>query len=145
MKESNFSFWQKWLTYANVLTVLVGMSVAFLGDSLIWELHNDGSKEVFFSGEFPMEVVPFKKWLFGIIGGTIVGFHVLCIFISENAFKKKEPWAYWALWIGLLSWFAIDTGISLFYGAMHNVYLVNLVALFLIGLPLLMTAKAFRL
>lgn len=144
MKQSKFLFWQKWLTYANVLTVLVGISVAFAGDSFIWELHNNASKEVFFAGNFPAEVVPYKKWLFGIIGGTIVGFHVLCIFISENAFKKKEPWAYWALWIGLISWFLIDSSISLFHGAIHNLYLVNLVALFLIGLPLLMTAKEFK-
>ena len=41
-----FLFWQRWLTYANVLTVGVGL-------------------------------LPFKNWLFGIIGGTIVGFHLL--------------------------------------------------------------------
>ena len=84
-----------------------------------------------------------KKWLFGIIGGTIVGFHLLMILISENAFKQKEKWAYQAMWGGLLSWFVIDSSISWYYGAIHNIVLINLVALFLIGLPLIMTRKAF--
>lgn len=74
----------------------------------------------------------------------LVGYHILMIFISENAFKKKEPWAYKAMWVGLLSWFLIDSGISVYYGAIHNLVLINLVALILIGLPLIMTRKKFK-
>ena len=97
----------------------------------------------FNSNEFHPEVLKLKNWLFGIIGGTIVGFHILMIMISENAFKNKEPWAYKAMWMGMLSWFCIDSGISIYYGAIHNVVMINLVALFLIGLPLVMTRKEF--
>ncbi len=144
MKEQQFIFWQKWLTYANVMTILVGILVAFAGNSFVFEIHNDYTREVFFNGtEFSPEILNFKNWLFGIIGGSIVGFHVLMILISENAFKKKEPWAYKAMWLGLLIWFFIDSGISLYYGAIHNVVLINLAALILIGLPLIMTRKAF--
>ena len=73
-----------------------------------------------------------------------MGFHVLMIMISENAYKKKERWAYKALWYGLLSWFVIDSGISIYYKAIYNVVLINLVALILIGLPLVMTRNEFR-
>lgn len=147
MKSDNnkFNFWQKWLTYANVITIGVGILVAFAGNSIFLELHNDYTKEVFFSGnEFDTNILAFKNWLFGIIGGTIVGFHVLMVMISENSFKKKEIWAYKAMWFGLLSWFLIDCGISIYYGAIHNVILINIVALFLIGLPLVMTRKEFK-
>ena len=64
--------------------------------------------------------------------------------ISENAFKEKEVWAYKALWLGLISWFCIDSGISIYYGAIHNIVLINIVALILIGLPLVMTRKEFK-
>jgi hypothetical protein len=48
-------------------------------------------KKCFFAGDdFSPEVRKFKNWLFGIIGGTIVGFHLLMSPISENAFKWKE-------------------------------------------------------
>ena len=145
MTDEKFMFWQKWLTYANILTVLVGLLVAFAGNSIFFDVHNQYTKDVFFEGRaIEGNVLNFKNWLFGIIGGTIVGFHVLMIMISEHAFKNKEHWAYWALWSGLMSWFVIDSSISVYYGAIHNLVLINLIALVLIGLPLVMTRQAFR-
>lgn len=145
MDETKFNFWQKCLTYANVITIGVGILVAFAGNSVIFELHNNYTKEIFFdSGEFEPHILKFKNWLFGIIGGTIVGFHVLMVMISENSFKKKEMWAYKAMWYGLLSWFLIDSGISIYYGAIHNVIIINIVALILIGIPLVVTRKEFK-
>ena len=140
-----FRFWQKWLTWANVLTLGMGLLVAFAGNSIFFETHNDFTKDVFFNGnDFDPNVLHLKNWLFGIIGGTIIGFHLLMIFISENSFKNKETWAYNAMWAGILSWFVVDSSISWYYGAIHNIVLINLVALFLIGLPLVMTRKEFR-
>lgn len=144
MEESKFRFWQKCLTYANVMTVMVGLLVAFAGNSFVFDLHNSYTLDVFFQGEeLPDDVLRFKNWLFGIIGGTIVGFHLLMIMIAENAFKQKEKWAYNAMWLGLLSWFVIDSSISVYYGAIHNLIIINIVALVLIGIPLLMTRREF--
>lgn len=144
MEEPKFLFWQKLLTWANVLTLGVGLLVAFAGNSIFFKMHNEYTKEIFFQ-ETPLEgsLLFFKNWMFGIIGGTIVGFHFLMIMISENAFKKKEKWAYQALWGGLMFWFIIDSSISIYYGAIHNLVMINLVALILIGIPLIMTRKAF--
>lgn len=144
MDMSKFMFWQKWLTYANVLTIGVGLLVAFFGNSIFLEIHNDYTVNVFFGGvPLTRETLKLKNWLFGVAGGTIVGFHLLMVFISENAFKKRERWAYLAMWYGLLSWFIIDSSISVYYGAVYNVVLINLVALVIIGLPLLVVRKAF--
>lgn len=127
------------------MTIGVGLLCAFAGNSIFFDLHNSQTQEVFFAGEeFSSEVLELKNWLYGIIGGTIVGFHTLMVFISENAFKKKERWAYRAMWFGMISWFLIDSGLSYYWGAVHNVILINLPALVLIGLPLIMTRKAFR-
>lgn len=143
-EDKRFNFWQKWLTYANVFTIGVGLLVAFAGNSLFFGLHNDYTKEVFLNGnDFEPNILEFKNWLFGIIGATIVGFHVLMVMISENSFKRKELWAYKAMWYGLLSWFIIDTAISIYYGAIHNVVIINIFALALIGTPLVMTRKEF--
>lgn len=142
IKEANFTFWQRWLIGANVFTLAVGLMVAFAGSSLFLELHNQYANLVFFEGkEMEPEILRYKNWLYGIIGGTIVGFHLLMIMIAIYPYKKKEKWAYWALWMGLLSWFLIDTSISIFYKAYFNVLLINLPALILLGLPLLMTFK----
>ena len=59
-------------------------------------------------------------------------------------FPKKQPAVLrqWSIrW--LLSWFVIDSGVSIYYSAIYNVVLINLVALMLIGLPLLMTRNEF--
>ena len=142
--DKSFHFWQKWLTYANVITVFVGLVVAFFGNSFLFDLHNTATQDLFFGGEpFTPEVLKMKNWLFGIIGGTIVGFHLLMIMISENAFKRKEKWAYDAMWLGLLSWFLIDSSISFYYGAIYNIIMINIVALILIGIPLSMTFRTF--
>lgn len=142
--NTSFHFWQKCLTYANVITVIVGILAAYFSNSFIFDMYNGYTKEVFFdSAEFNPEVMRLKNWLTGIIGATIVGFHVLMIMISENAFKKKEPWAYRAMWYGILSWFIIDGSVSIYYGAIYNIVMINLVALVLIGIPLIMTRKDF--
>ncbi|WP_291785002.1 hypothetical protein [Cecembia sp.] len=144
MGKTKFDFWQKWLTYANVMTIGIGVLVAFAGNSFFFDIHNHYTKEVFLDGSgFEDNILKFKNWLFGIIGGTIVGFHILMVMISENSFKKKEKWAYKAMWMGILSWFIIDSGISIYYGAIHNVVIINMVALAFIGLPLIMTRKEF--
>ncbi len=63
--------------------------------------------------------------------------------ISENSFKEKEVWTYQAMWYGLLSWFVMDSGVSTYQGAIHNVLLMNVIALVLIGIPLIITRQAF--
>jgi hypothetical protein len=131
--NDRFEFWRKCLLWANIMTIGVGLVVAFAGNSLVLSPHNHATQELFFNGT-PMDVnvLKFKNWLFGIIGGTIVGFHVLMVFIINHSFKNREVWAYRAMWWGLLSWFVIDSGISFYYKAYHNIYLINLVALVLI-------------
>ena len=144
VEKNKFIFWQKWLTWANIMTIGVGLMVAFGGNTFFFEAHNHYTRDVFFGSEaFPEQTLMFKNWLFGIIGGTIVGFHVLMVMISEYAFKEQQKWAYHAMWYGLLSWFVIDSGVSFYYGAIHNIVLINLVALVLIGLPLVMTRGSF--
>lgn len=144
MPAKKFEFWQKFLTYANVMTLFVGIFVAFAGNSFLFEIHNNYTQDLFFEGkELPENALFFKNWLFGIIGATTVGFHLMMIAISENAFKKKEKWAYYTLCLGLLSWFLIDSSISAYYGAIYNLVLINLPALIIIGIPLLATRKEF--
>lgn len=144
MEDKKFLFWQKWLTYANVMAIIVGFLVAFAGNSFVFEIHNEYTQKVFFeSNTLQPDVLNLKNWLFGIIGGTIVGFHVLMVMISENSYKNKELWAYKAMWIAMVTWFLIDSSISLYYGAIHNVVLINLVSLVLIIIPLIMTRKEF--
>lgn len=145
MKEGRFRFWRKWLIVANLMTVGIGIMAAFAGNVTLLRPWNTGIGQVFFQGEAPgPETLPLKNWLMGIIGGTIVGFHVLMTLIAWIPFAKKEKWSWYACWAGLLSWFCIDSSVSAYYGAWFNLYLINGVALIAIGLPLAMTWRAFK-
>ena len=42
-----FNFWQKWLTNVNILSVLLGLIVAFWSDSFIFDVYNNYTKEAF--------------------------------------------------------------------------------------------------
>lgn len=58
MNDKRFSFWQKWLTYANIITIGVGILAAFAGNSFVFDLHNEFTKDVFFnSSEFHTDVL----------------------------------------------------------------------------------------
>ena len=145
MTARQFNFWRKWLTLSNIMAVIAGLIVAFAGNSLLLEIHNDMTKESIFGGQdYSPEVMQLKNWLFGIIGGTIVGFHLLMIFISENAFKRKERWGYFAMWIAMTSWFLIDSSLSIYFGALHNVLLINIGSYVLIIIPLIVNRKEFK-
>ncbi len=142
----SFSFWQKCFTWGNVFAIGVGLITAFGGNSILLELHNEGTRQLITNGTpFSSELLKLKNFLFGIIGGTIVGFHIILIFISENSLKSKEAWAWKASVLGLISWFLIDSGCSLYYQAFHNLYLINIPAIIMLMIPLIMMRKDFKL
>lgn len=145
MDSKKFHFWQKIFTYANVLTVLVGFLLALFPDFFLIKMWNDGTREAFFNGaEFSPDVLALKNWLSGIIGATIISYALLMVFISENALKNKERWAYVSAWSALLVWFILDSAISWYYGAIHNIVMINLVSLVMTALPLIMMRAAFK-
>jgi hypothetical protein len=47
MENKKFNFWQKCLTYANVMAVIVGLLVAFAGNSFVFEIHNEYKRSLF--------------------------------------------------------------------------------------------------
>jgi hypothetical protein len=44
----------------------------------------------------------------------------------------------------MLLWFVVDSGMSVYHGAFFNVWMINVWTLLLVGLPLAMTRRAFR-
>jgi len=144
LSNKQFQFWTNWLLAVNLITVFTGPLIAFFGNSFLFAYHNEGTKNLFFGGgNIPAEILTFKNWLFGIIGATISGFHLLIVFIAHFAFREKQIWARNAIALAMVTWFALDSGISLYYGAYYNVYLINLPSFVIIVLPLIVTWKEF--
>jgi hypothetical protein len=140
-KENRFVFWRKVLLAANILTAAVGLYIAAFPEGELLKTYNSYLGETFLLEEPGSQVLEMKNWLFGVLGGTILGFHILMIFIIVYPLKRKEKWAYFALWAGMLSWFLVDTASSFFYSAYFNVILINLFAITVNVIPLLFLRK----
>jgi hypothetical protein len=138
-----FNFWQKWLTYANLFALIVGLAAALANETIVFKIYNEYLWESFGMEESAEEFRPFKKWVFGILGATIVGFHLLVICICENAFKKRERWAYVAILAAISIWFFIDSAITIYYAAWFNLFIINIPAYTMIMLPLVFTWGCF--
>lgn len=121
MKYNKFTFWYRWLLCVTVFSIFIGLLIAFLPNSFIFDLYNLKMTSVFFDGEIPNEAKEMKSFLFGAIGGTVSGYFIFQLFIVWNALYKKERWAWTAIVVALLLWFIVDSTVSLFHGAYFNI------------------------
>lgn len=141
---SNFHFWQKWLYYSSLFFVFVGILVALFNESIFFELWNRGAAQLFgTNGTLSSDVLSFKEFILGPLGGTISGNYMLLAFVAKYPFKRKEKWAWQAATASLLIWFLIDTSISFYHSAYFNILLINIFTLVVQGLPLIFTWKDF--
>lgn len=145
MKNKKFIVWYRILLIANILTLVIGLLIAFASNSTVFDFYNQATSNFFNDGEpFSGSYLELKSWLFGIIGATMVGFNTLCLYILVFAFKKLQKWAWSAMLIGITSWFVIDSFISIQLGANYNVYWINIPAILSFYIPLLFTFKYFN-
>lgn len=142
-KKNRYNFCINFLIAANIISMLVGFMMAFAPEIIFLKPHNNNTLSIFFNGieALYQQYLPLKNWLFAIIGASIIGFNLLAICIIHIPLRRKEKWAYYALWIAWLGWFLIDSCWSIFYGANYNVWLINLPALVMISIPLILLRK----
>jgi len=138
-----FEFWYCWLLLSSMLFACIGVYIALFPDGIALSPWNNEMARHFFDGDAPEDAAKLKSFLFGPLGGTILGFYFLQIYIIWNAFRQKKRWAWWAILAGTLSWFAIDNLQSIKHGAWFNVLLINFPAIVVVGLPLVMTWREF--
>lgn len=143
MTAQSFDFWHKWLLAASILCVAMGLLIALAPSSFLFGFHTTAMAETFFQGTMPEDADRLRTFLFAPLGGTIAGCFLLQTFIVWVPFYRREPWAWHAVLWAMLLWFVVDSGLSIHHGAFFNVWMVNIWALLLVGLPLAMTYKDF--
>ena len=140
----SFDFWQRWLVTTCFLFAGVGVVVATLNTLFVFDAWNAGIDAVFGNdGPVGPEATRVKTFLLGPLGATILGSYILCGFVAAGPFKRRESWAWWAITLSLLAWFALDSAVSIAHGAWFNVVQINCLTLIGQGLPLAMTWRAF--
>ena len=103
---------------------------------------HDAAMSVFWGTDEPGEAARrYAYWAHGVLGGVLAGWGAMMTGVALGPFRRRERWAWWSLLTAFGSWFILDTGASLAYGAMFNVWL-NVGALVLGLIPIVATARA---
>lgn len=55
----------------------------------------------------------YVRLIYGILGSVIVGWMVVLGAIALGSFRRREQWAWWALFSSVAVWFVLDTTMSL--------------------------------
>ena len=140
-----FEFWQRWLLVGSILIALFGLGMALLSSTPLFNVFNRQINPVFWGVTIlPPEAVHFQAWIYGVLGATMLGWGINLAFLAHIPFRRREAWAWWAVAVGMGSWYVVDTGLSLAFGVTFNA-LFNTVLLVLIGgLPLIFTYRALQ-
>jgi len=96
------------------------------------------------SNTIPMDIEPFKAFIWGPLGGTIACCYILLAFIAQYPFRKKELWARNAIIAAFGVWVALDSTICIYYGVYFQVFIINAFSIMIKALPLIFTWKEFK-
>ena len=85
----------------------------------------------------------FESWSYSVTFATMAGWGVCIASIAASGFPTKQVWAWWAVAVGLILWYPLDTGRSVYHHVHVNAAL-NTALLAAAGIPLLLTYGEFR-
>lgn len=134
----SFGVWIAWLKAVCVVFVGFGAALAFFGQTPVFDVLFNHQINPVFWGTAPLggQAVAFQKWIYGVLGATCVGLGIMLGFVVEYGLKRKEKWAFVCIARSILSWFALDESISLYFRVWFNAAF-NLGLVFAIGVPLI--------
>lgn len=140
MRERAFRFWRAWLLVALGAQALAGYAIALgYGSLAAFAWHREGTSAALWSSEsFPAEVVPFRDFIMGVLGATMVSWALALMFVVAVPFARRERWAWWCVVVSVSSWAPLDTAISLAHGVEVNA-LLNSMAVVMLAIPLAAT------
>ncbi len=141
MKAKYFTFWRIWLMVMGVIWLLlgggmvvsslIGLDISYINASF-WQ-----------TAPQTTDVRNFQGFVYGVYSALIVVTGLAVVFITHNAFKKKERWGWYCMLIMFTVWYLIDSSFSLLYGVYLNA--INNSVLFALCIaPLVFTKREFR-
>ncbi len=142
-EDSRFRFWQQWLFWACVSTVLLGVTLTFFDTRLLPGFPQAMNRILWGTPDMPAEVATYHRFVHAVLGATIASWATVLAFVAYHPFRSRERWAWWCILVALVVWFPLDTALSLYFGLWPNA-VFNVAALLFIGTPLIFTRRAFQ-
>jgi hypothetical protein len=128
-----------------LLFALFGIVFAVYGNNPFFLPYNKALAHIFWSSEnIPIDVEPFKAFIWGPLGSTIACCYILLAFIAWFPFRRKELWARNAIIMAFGVWVVLDSTVCINYGVFFQVYIINAFSILIKGLPIIFTWKEFK-
>lgn len=110
----SFSFWHKWLLGLSGLIILFGVGMALTSGTSLFNLFHNQVAPVFWGRPRPTPpcAASSSEWVYAVLGATMLGWGMFLAFMVFYAFKKREPWSWVCISLGLGLWFMLDTAVS---------------------------------
>ena len=132
--------WRRRLVALCVLFAILGTSWVVLGSLDPFGVYDGLLARAFFdAGSLGPLAGPVFRFMVGLLGAVTAAYFVLAACVVEYAFPAR--WAYRAIWASLLTWFVLDSGLSLYVGAAFNAVFVNVPCLVALSVPLLLLRR----
>ena len=137
-----FRFWRTYMIVLSVVSILQGILTAITASPDPFGIYSAQLNIFFWNASTPPEnVEAFRRFIFALLGGTLAGYFVFTLFLILYPFKERQLWSHNAIATGILTWFTIDSAMTIYHGAYFNLYLVNFPTLVFWSLPLVFTRK----
>ena len=139
-----FNFWYKWLVIVSAVMIILGLIIAFLNQTSLFNyFFNEQINSAFWhNNKLSPDLLSFQSWIYSVLGATLIGWGVFLLFITFYAFKGKQKWSWNCILLGICSWYAVDTTISISFEVYFNA-VFNTILFLAVGTPLLFTRKYF--
>jgi hypothetical protein len=135
-----FAFWQLWLQCVAIASALLGLLFVVAPNARVLDAYNLEVLRAFHADAIPVEAAALHAWSLRVLGSAILGWGILLACVVGVPFRRREPWAWYAVALSVLAWVISDSVVSLRAGVYLEV-LFNGVVLALYALPLRMTYR----
>jgi len=143
MKMKKFFIY--WIISVSIAVAIAGIIFAFIAPYFIQFVQDIFYQS--FSEQSIQSITESDKdhidWIYGVLGGTLAGWGMMLLLLSINLLKENNKFIWNTILISVLTWFVIDTIITVKYSVVPNLIL-NITILIAVIIPYVGNSKVTK-
>jgi hypothetical protein len=105
--------------------------------------YNADYARVFYGAPMADATMRHHGFLLGVVGAGVLGWAVTLQFVVMGPWRRREPWAWWAVTTAVLTWVVVDLAVSLVHGVRAEALFAAVASVGLLG-PCIGARRWFR-
>ena len=134
-----------WLIAVSITVIVAGLVFALIAPYYILSI-----QDVFyhsFNNQSITNINTIDKnhinWIYGVLGGTLAGWGMMILFLSVNLLKENNKTIWNTILLSVITWFVIDTIITIKYAVIPNLIL-NITILVAVIIPFIGNSRMMK-